>query len=1499
FGWILAIPVALVILVLIIGKILDLRTLRNAKARLNSGSEEGVQENAPAVDTIPKPSYKAYGFEKGVRGAAQYKFTAVVERLRRGEKLQDIMAEYFGSYRNWRKTVMRMKDEFDPTIEDLWLFFLLQEGSIYFQSDTPSFFNYLFDKALQMRNNRVGKFVRGESVRWYDILALTLSTLKGIGPGGKYSQLVPYQHLFSIDDLEEMFRTKDFIDYYAGMTEQQRSDEYGKLTADIRAEVVALKSKIDELNIIYGDTDKPRVKEALLKTAEYKDYVAFMQGEWNKEKPLFFKTYPDLVGGWNGVLGWLHIIRNNYKPLAAAIQVTLVAAGIILLRNGILLTVNPLIIGLVAILGIVLIWFLVPQGLNLIINRIPKRYGRTTRPDEGYSPASVSRGRKAFRVVFWVVAAGLKIVWNAVLFHYILIATGELAGVVAFGGGILGVGVGWLLMVGMWIPFALFFFLDIFAIFYLQEAITGYIYGKWLGLGVIKEGKILGFIPIQKKRDFLEKIIEDKFISKGRSFSDEERRAALADIINLILEALYNEDMITKAEWDANKWVNNVAPQDFFSLKNKKMRKRISVFLNSLLMDSLRKRPFWEKIRTLTSLVPVGPGETLIYSYAVAPGMSAEDQANTLDTRLTTGITNLTHLITRYPDEWLNFIARMGEGPNPIASPNEIARMKGLKLGDVLGKVNPDLEWEIRLWASYRFQPFARTLNGLMHYPQVLRLFARMDHPDWSEDKINEEVNRKYQLLWAHQGYGDYVTKSDPKAEETRLLAEYYYKKHRFLIDFASLQKREDGFWYNVFARYDPKTGKIKDKYTIKLTKDFPIVSEGKPGNQTHSRRFARGEIIMTMDINQDFYIEQALKIPAALTYFDENAVAIVGYPEDIFTDTYNDIGAFHALADRSFNSLVQRTLTLLGARFHYGHPDFWRASYVDSFGGVSRSYPVNEDIFGGYEMTLKGKKILYVECLEAGKARDGAWGTTFGMFLKFGMGATQQFYSRYVYYLYTSKNFGFFEGITHFFGGIGYYFRKPWVILGNFAYIIFLLVVGVSGFSAFPLEILFALGGVFVLSQAITWTGFFQYILENPGFKGIFKFIKLWFKMSPFFMAHVFTYAAGVNRAVKGIATYMATGRGFMAEHTKLSDILKSYGKTHVVLGFAGIILSLVGMLIWNNPTLVLSLPFIIMMLSAWLIPFTTNRSMPFSWKNPGPYFKQIVADYKDGRDLTIEAAVNKIKSVKSDLVWHYLGLVGWVVYLTLPLLLPVAVLYATATLLFGMGILGIVLFGAIAVAFILNLLFPFNRKIVLPLAVLAAVIFASGPFSTVLLIAVGVVAILVFVDLFISKARMEAALTKMLQDSIAKSQAPPGSNVKFVPKKGTLEIVLEGRLPKIIKDTPGATARVIKNLIKTGKFDISIRDERGESVNIATILSENIKISFKSIHFEIDLKQSKLSFTIPDDAQLTLNVSSGEKGYVITVVVEGKKAPEHLESALQKEDTKENTPEEKPLDS
>jgi hypothetical protein len=93
--------------------------------------------------------------------------------------------------------------------------------------------------------------------------------------------------------------------------------------------------------------------------------------------------------------------------------------------------------------------------------------------------------------------------------------------------------------------------------------------------------------------------------------------------------------------------------------------------------------------------------------------------------------------------------------------------------------------------------------------------------------------------------------------------------------------------------------------------------------------------------------------------------------------------------------------------------------------------------------------------------------------------------------------------------------------------------------------------------------------VIERPFLKGLIGFTGLFFLMSPFFMAHVFTYALGANFAMLGVAWYVGTGRGFWLEHKPLNEWLTAFTKSHFIKGLAVSLISAISIVVWMNPTL------------------------------------------------------------------------------------------------------------------------------------------------------------------------------------------------------------------------------------------------------------------------------------------------------------------------------------------
>ncbi|NQV00222.1 MAG: hypothetical protein HQ538_05775, partial [Parcubacteria group bacterium] len=1209
--WII-IPFGLLMAAIFIGFLFKQRriykVIRRLKQNLNN-TRNMVSINQQET----RPSYDGHGFEQGVVDAAKYSFRVVENRLKNNREensLERILEEYLFEYKTWRKQVMKIQGNFEPTIEDLWIFFLIKEGCIYFQNDTPSFLNYMLHKAKEFksaaRSNEVGPFVNTSATRWFTINHYTSTVFKSFGPMGGAANTVPFQYLFNIQDIEELFRTKGFIDFYDSLGPTQQENLYDETFIPKLIKISsALKNVATSLGGMFGG-DKIKTKEAVVKTKEYRDYVEFFESECTKLRPLFCKTYSDTIGfawGVGPLKTWAHVFRNFHQTISITTTVVLISLMVALAFHG-TLTVGS-VISVVSVAA--LIW-LIKKPISYCLEKgFSKRsnintYGTPVRPDEGYKKPFVELRVKVGRWVFWVVILLTKLIWNSVVFYWSLIAHAELWG--AVWAPILGIDLNFILIAGLWLPFILFFFLDTFSLYYIMESLIGYIQGARLGLGIIKTIRQKNKYKNAPSGDLIVGLIKDKFIPKGLKIkgsilSDNEKMVMVAEIINLIVSTLYEEDMITLEERDHNLWTINrqdsddfynatvTEAQGFFSdIRNDKAKQRIIRFLNSLFMD-IPDMPLWEDIRTLTVMTPVAPGESIIYTW--------ED----LIMEEGTGHIKINYLIGRYADEWENFLNRLRR-ENKI-SLYELDCLRSFEFNKITNLV---LIMDIRLWASYHFQPFARTLRGVMHYVPVLQLLAKMNHPTWGMDTITAEVENKFQMLWGC--YFKFLGKAMPdEAKNMIVLAKLYYEKYNYKIDIADLPSCDNDFkfdfggtHYSILQQYNPDSETIEDVIRIKLGNIYPFSNEGKPGCQTHTRRYARGEAIMTFDINQDYYIEQIFKMPHLLTQLDDKDVAIVGYPEDIFTDTYSMIGKFHAVADRTFNSLVQRQLSMLGVRFHYGHPDIWRAAYVDATGGVSRSFPVNEDIFGGYTMVMKGKKIINVEYIEAGKAREISWVTTDGIFRKFGMGAVQQMYDRYLKYINTSELFGITERLSHVYGAIGYYIRKVPAQLGIYGYIVFMLLLGVSGFAPFPNEIIFAALGIFGFAQAITTTGFMQEITDRPFIKGTFVFGCTLMLMSPFFMAHVFTMAVGASLAMSGVAAYVATGRGFILNHTPLCNekdnnngLYKGFGKSHVSPAAFMVALSVWAIVVWSNPTLWWSTPYLLIIFFAMIVPFVSNR--------------------------------------------------------------------------------------------------------------------------------------------------------------------------------------------------------------------------------------------------------------------------------------------------------------------
>ncbi|GAB2277920.1 Callose synthase 9 [Dionaea muscipula] len=453
--------------------------------------------------------------------------------------------------------------------------------------------------------------------------------------------------------------------------------------------------------------------------------------------------------------------------------------------------------------------------------------------------------------------------------------------------------------------------------------------------------------------------------------------------------------------------------------KNLEARRRLEFFTNSLFMDMPKPKP----VREMVSFSVFTPyySETVLYSL------------DELRKRNEDGISILFYLQKIYPDEWKNFLARIGRDEN--AQETE------------LFDSSRDSE-ELRFWASYRGQTLARTVRGMMYYRKALMLQTYVERieagdtqaPDPGNETLSTQgfelspearaqADLKFTYVVTCQIYGKQKEEQKPQAADIALLMQRNEALRVAFIDIVESMK--DG---KVQTEYFSKlvkgdiSGKDKEIYSIKLPGN-PKLGEGKPENQNHAIIFTRGNAVQTIDMNQDNYFEEALKMRNLLEefYYDHGIrpPTILGVREHVFTGSVSSLASFMSNQETSFVTLGQRVLANpLKVRMHYGHPDVFDRIFHITRGGISKASRViniSEDIFAGFNSTLRQGNITHHEYIQVGKGRDVGLNQIALFEGKVAGGNGEQVLSRDVYRL--GQLFDFFRMMSFYFTTVGFYF--------------------------------------------------------------------------------------------------------------------------------------------------------------------------------------------------------------------------------------------------------------------------------------------------------------------------------------------------------------------------------------------------------------------------------------------------------------------------------------------
>ncbi|XP_062171494.1 callose synthase 9 [Alnus glutinosa] len=675
--------------------------------------------------------------------------------------------------------------------------------------------------------------------------------------------------------------------------------------------------------------------------------------------------------------------------------------------------------------------------------------------------------------------------------------------------------------------------------------------------------------------------------------------------------------------------------------RNLEARRRLEFFTNSLFMEM----PVAKPVREMLSFSVFTPYYSEIVLYSMAE----------LQKRNEDGISILFYLQKIYPDEWKNFLARIGRDENTPDS-------------ELLDSSNDTLE--LRFWASYRAQTLARTVRGMMYYRKALMLQTYLerltsgdleaavssnDATDTRGFELSPEARAQADLKFTYvvtcQIYGKQKEEQKPEAADIALLMQRNEAlRVAFIDEFETLKDgKVHKEFYSKLVKADIN-GKDKEIYSIKLPGN-PKLGEGKPENQNHAIIFTRGNAVQTIDMNQDNYFEEALKMRNLLEEFHRDhgirPPTILGVREHVFTGGVSSLASFMSNQESSFVTLGQRVLANpLKVRMHYGHPDVFDRVFHITRGGISKASRViniSEDIYSGFNSTLRQGNITHHEYIQVGKGRDVGLNQIALFEGKVAGGNGEQVLSRDVYRL--GQLLDFFRMMSFYFSTVGFYFCTMLTVLTVYIFLYGKAYLALSGVGE-TIQVRAKIMQNTALNAALNTQFLFQigiftavpmvlgFILEQGFFRAIVSFVTMQFQLCTVF----FTFSLGTRThyfgrtLLHGGARYQATGRGFVVRHIKFSENYRIYSRSHFVKGFEVVLLLIVYLAYGYNEGGALS--YLLLTISSWFMALSWLFA-PYLFNPSGFEWQKVVEDFKDWTNWLLYRGGIGVKGAESWEAW------------------------------------------------------------------------------------------------------------------------------------------------------------------------------------------------------------------------------------------------------------------------
>lgn len=599
-------------------------------------------------------------------------------------------------------------------------------------------------------------------------------------------------------------------------------------------------------------------------------------------------------------------------------------------------------------------------------------------------------------------------------------------------------------------------------------------------------------------------------------------------------------------------------------------------------------------VPSLSQIIPAYNEDVIPNAKKLRQGNKMKDAGNQKhdDTSLLTkpalgdGInTNLGFIITQNLQEWVFLASRLNKEPQMLYN------------GFMQKQLEQECEMEVRIWAAHRSQTVAKTIIGAMQYqdclsclPNFRRHYNADDAEKGDRDRRSIRPRGHAELILAHQTFGSSKGYVENDKSVLWLMKRYRTSSFYLVFDYDPKQARREikrkveefmlktypGSYRAESLQYASCKAQWNDvdqdiSLLEVLPRYFPLLigvkgyqTQGKASNQLNGLRFSTGHVIQAMDANMGVFIGEAFKIPFVMRRFlppEASSRTIVqsryiGFRERIFTYDDGTVGRCHAAAEWTFGTIFQRFLSGLGARMHYGHPDFVDGFWASNRGGMSKCSPsvnLSEDIFAGFNCKMREERCPHIDYLEFLKGREATLLAASNFFAKIAGGSVGMMRSRDLQRI--CENVGVLNCGSFYFASTAFYVSNLLVDLSIYLYVVLFVTFTLASQSIGSLD---NLGSTLSMEWCLALgilSGFpqlFELILEHGACAAVVKLVPQIVDTTIFFMFQNKTLASAVRSgSVTGKARYLFTGRPLANHHHTWRDNYLTYCHSHFFPAF------------------------------------------------------------------------------------------------------------------------------------------------------------------------------------------------------------------------------------------------------------------------------------------------------------------------------------------------------------